>query len=158
MTGWRLGWTIAPPELISHLMNLSQCLLFGVAQFTQDAAAYALRQAHQQVTALRENFARRRDVLCDAIESIDGLTVCRPKGGMFTMVDVSELGIDGEQFANGLLDHSAVAVVPGFAFGDSVRRYVRIGYLCDERRLAEAAERIERFVAHRFAGLKPSPR
>ncbi len=158
MTGWRLGWTIAPSELISHLTNLSQCLLFGVAQFTQDAAAYALRQAHQQVTAFRESFARRRDLLCDAIESIDGLTVCRPKGGMFTMVDVSALGFDGEQFANGLLDHSAVAVVPGFAFGDSVTKYVRIGYLCDEQRLVEAAERIERFVTHRIAGLKSSPR
>ena len=74
------------------------------------------------------------------------------------MIDVSSLGFDGEQFANELLDHSAVAVVPGFAFGDSVRRYVRIGYLCDEQRLVEAAERIERFVMDRIAGLKSSPR
>jgi aspartate/methionine/tyrosine aminotransferase len=73
---------------------------------------------------------------------------------MFTMVDVSALDYDGEQFANELLDGCGVAVVPGFAFGDSVRNCVRIGYLCDERRLIEAANRIEKFVARRITDLR----
>jgi len=154
MTGWRLGWTIAPPELVHHLTNLSQCLLFGVTQFTQDAVTYALRNEQQQVTAFCASFARRRDMFCDALAKIDGLTVHRPGGGMFTMVDVSALDCDGEQFANELLDDSGVAVVPGFAFGNSVRNCVRIGYLCDERRLMEAAKRIENFVTHRIIELQ----
>jgi len=151
MTGWRLGWAIAPPELASHLANLSQCLLFGVAQFTQDAAEYALRNEYQQVSVFRDNFEKRRDIFCDAIEKIDGLSVHRPRGGMFTMVDVSALGCNGEQFANELLDHSGVAVVPGFAFGDSVRNYVRIGFLSNEKLLIGAAHRIESFVAEHYA-------
>jgi arginine:pyruvate transaminase len=154
MTGWRLGWTIAPPELVSHLTNLSQCLLFGVSQFTQDAVTYALRNEQQQVAAFCTSFEHRRDTFCDALEKIDGLTVHRPGGGMFTMVDVSALDYDGEQFANELLGGCGVAVVPGFAFGDSVRNCVRIGYLCDERRLIEAAKRIEKFVARRITDLR----
>ena len=154
MTGWRLGWTIAPPELVVHLTNLSQCLLFGVSQFTQDAVVYALRNEHQQVTTFCKSFQQRRDIFCDALEKIEGLTVHRPKGGMFTMVDVSALGYDGEQFANELLDDCGVAVVPGFAFGDSVRNCVRIGYLCDEKLLMEAAERIEKFATRRLAELR----
>jgi len=150
MTGWRLGWAIAPPELVCHLGNLSQCLLFGVSQFTQDAVTYALRHEQQQVVAFRNRFKQRRDVFCDALEKIDGLTVHRPGGGMFTMVEVSALDYDGEQFANELLDDCGVAVVPGFAFGDSVKNCVRIGYLCDEKLLMEAAERIEKFVARRL--------
>jgi arginine:pyruvate transaminase len=150
MTGWRLGWTIAPPELASHLSNLSQCLLFGVSQFTQDAVAYALRNEHQQVATFCNIFKQRRDMFCDALENIDGLIVHRPGGGMFTMVDVSALGYDGEKFANELLDDCGVAVVPGFAFGDSVRNCVRIGYLCDEKQLMDAANRIKKFVAHRI--------
>jgi len=71
MTGWRLGWTIAPPELTSHLSNLSQCLLFGVSQFTQDAVAYALRNEHQQVATFCNIFKQRRDMFCDALENID---------------------------------------------------------------------------------------
>lgn len=154
MTGWRLGWAIAPPELVSHLGNLSQCLLFGVSQFTQDAVTYALRHEQQQVVAFRNRFKQRRDAFCDALEKIDGLTVHRPGGGMFTMVDVSALDYEGEQFANALLDDCGVAVVPGFAFGDSVRNCVRIGYLCDENILLDAARRIEKFVARRITKLQ----
>ncbi len=149
MTGWRLGWTIAPPALASHFANLSQCLLFGVAQFTQDAVAYALRNEQQQISVFRNSFKHRRDIFCGALEKIDGLIVHRPRGGMFTMIDVSAFGYDGEQFANELLDECGVAVVPGFAFGDSVTNCVRIGYLCDEKLLMDAAERIETFLTHR---------
>jgi aspartate/methionine/tyrosine aminotransferase len=66
------------------------------------------------------------------------------------MLDVSALGYDGEQFANELLDDCGVAVVPGFAFGDPVRNCVRIGYLCDEKLLMHAAERIKKFATRRL--------
>jgi arginine:pyruvate transaminase len=147
MTGWRLGWTIAPATLSSHLDNLSQCLLFGVSQFTQDAAAYALRNGTTAVVEMKNKTRFRRDALCDALESINGLIVHRPAGGMFVMVDVSGLGCDGETFANGLLDHGGVAVVPGFAFGDSATNFVRIGYLSDVAVLKKAADKIHDFVS-----------
>ncbi len=146
MTGWRLGWTITPPELAHHLDNLSQSMVFGVSQFTQDAVTHALREPPAELDAIREATRRRRNVLCDALEKIAGLTVHRPAGGMFVMVDVSALGCDGNRFANELLDAEGVAVVPGFAFGDSVRDCIRIGYLHDEAVLKEAADKIGRFV------------
>jgi arginine:pyruvate transaminase len=147
MTGWRLGWAIAPTALSAHLDNLSQCMLFGVNQFTQDAATFALRNLSAEVAAMKEVFQQRRDTLCDALNEIDGLIVHRPAGGMFVMVDVSGLGCDGEAFANGLLDHAGVAVVPGFAFGDSASNYVRIGYLADETQIKKAADKIQDFVS-----------
>ncbi len=151
MTGWRLGWAIAPDELSSHLNNLAQFLLFGVSQFTQDAATLALRESHTEVLAMKNAFRSRRDVLCDELDKIDGLVVHRPAGGMFALVDVSGLGCDGETFANALLDHGGVAVVPGFAFGNSAKNFVRIGYLVDERQLKRAVERIANFVSRLFA-------
>ena len=147
MTGWRLGWTISPAALSAHLDNLAQCLLFGVSQFTQDAAAYALRNGQPDVAAMKKTMCERRDALCDALESIDGLVVHRPAGGMFAMVDVAALRCDGESFANGLLDHGGVAVVPGFAFGDSASNYVRIGYLSDVAVIKKAADKIRDFVS-----------
>jgi arginine:pyruvate transaminase len=147
MTGWRLGWTIAPAELSAHLSNLAQCLLFGVSQFTQDAATLALRESQADVAAIKAELNSRCDLLCAALSQIGGLVVHKPAGGMFVLIDVSALGCDGEEFANRLLDHGGVAVVPGFAFGDSAANFVRIGYLVDEPRLAEAAERIAGFVA-----------
>lgn len=147
MTGWRLGWTISSPTLAAHLDNLSQYLLFGVSQFTQDAAAFALRTPPAETRHMKEAFRSRRDVLCSALEKIDGLVVHRPAGGMFTMVDVSALGCNGEKFANELLDRAGIAVVPGFGFGDSVTDYVRIGYLHEEAVLEKAADKIKDFVS-----------
>ena len=96
---------------------------------------------------MKEESHSRRDVLCDRLGMIDELVVHKPAGGMFVMVDVSGLGCDGEEFANRLLDHSGVAVVPGFAFGDSARNFVRIGFLTEEAKLKKAADRIEDFVS-----------
>ncbi len=142
MTGWRIGWSVSPLALSTHLANLSQCLLFGVNQFTQDAATFALRSAQSDAANIREIFHSRRNRFCSLLENIDGLTVHRPAGGMFAMVDVSALNIDGEEFANQLLDKYGVAVVPGFAFGESTRNYVRVGYLQSNEKLSEAAKRI----------------
>jgi arginine:pyruvate transaminase len=147
MTGWRLGWTIAPPALARELDNLAQFLLFGVSQFTQDAVRFALLECDADVKRLHEAFRSRRDLLCSELGKIDGLRVHKPAGGMFAMVDVSALGCDGEQFANGLLDQQGVVVVPGFAFGDSAHDYVRIGYLVCEPKIKKAADKIKDFVS-----------
>ena len=96
-------------------------------------------------------FNERRISFCNELSSISTLDVFRPAGGMFLLVGVGKLGMDGEQFANELLDEKGVAVVPGFAFGDSVRDFVRIGFLRDVSALSEAANRIREFVTMRSA-------
>ena len=146
MTGWRLGWAIGPPQLAMHLNTLSQSLVFGVSQFTQDAVTEALLNPPAEVEQMKRRFKSRRDCLCDALEKIPELKVHRPGGGMFAMIDVSALGCDGEQFANDLLDQEGIAVVPGFAFGDSATNCIRIGFLQDEAVIKKAVEKIARFV------------
>lgn len=146
MTGWRLGWTIGPRALARNLDTLSQSMVFGVSQFTQDAVTQALREPPAELEKIKATTRTRRDTLCRALAEIPGLKVHKPAGGMFVMVDVSAVGCDGEAFANGLLDHSGVAVVPGFAFGDSAKDFVRIGYLTDVAILAEAAGKIKDFA------------
>lgn len=145
MTGWRLGWSLGPPDLVSAIADLSQALHFGICQFVQEAAITALADT-QSVARHRTLFHRRRDVLVDGLSASPHLVVPRPEGGMFVLVDVSATGLDGADFADRLLDAEGVAVVPGFGFGQSVGHSVRIGFLCDEDRLAEAARRIVRFA------------
>lgn len=147
MTGWRIGWTIAPPEVSAALISLAQALFFGVSQFTQDAAAYALANDQSSVRRMVETFDERRQSFCKALVNIEGIDVRAPAGGMFLLMGV---GTDGERFANELLDETGVAVVPGFAFGDSVSKFVRVGYLHDKEVLGDAAARIERFVNSRM--------
>ena len=146
MSGWRLGWAIAPPVLALSLEDLSQPMLFGVSQFTQDAAVVALQNSDEIVSANRDTFHLRRDVLCDRLEQIPGFKVYRPAGGMFALVDISAFGCDGETFANQLLDATGVSVVPGFAFGRSVTHCIRIGFCQDVAQLEDAAGRMAKFA------------
>jgi len=146
MTGWRLGWVIAPTALAQSLATLSQALLFGVSQFSQDAAEFALANDLESVPSMVDTFRQRRDRFCAELADIEGIKVYRPDGGMFLLVGIGDLGMDGNAFANELLDETGVAVVPGFAFGDSVENFVRIGFLRDEEVLSEAAKRIRQFV------------
>ena len=149
MTGWRLGWVLAPPDLAHHLSDLAQALLFGVSQFVQDAAVTALSAPLPELEAQRRSFKARRDALCDGLAAIPGLEIHRPDGGMFLLVDVRATGLDGEAYAQALLEETGVALTPGFAFGPSLTGFVRAGFIRDIPVLEEAVRRIARFTADR---------
>jgi len=149
MTGWRLGWAIAPVAVAHQLVDLAQCMLFGVNQFVQDAAVTALTSELPELEKFRQAFRERRDSLCAGLRSIPGLKVHTPAGGMFLLVDVSDTGLDGSEFAEQLLDSVGVSVVPGFGFGESLTNFVRIGYLSDTAILEQAIQRISQFVESR---------
>jgi arginine:pyruvate transaminase len=147
MTGWRIGWTIAPPPVARALRSLSSSLLFGVNQFVQDAAAVALDEAMDAARAMTARMRARRDLLCDGLDGAPGIHVHRPAGGMFVMLDIAATGQDGIAFADGLLDEEAVVVIPGAAFGDAVRTCLRVGLVAEEAMLVEAAGRLARHAA-----------
>jgi len=149
MSGWRLGWAIAPPRLASCLTDLSQPMLFGVSQFIQDAAVTALQHSDSIVPKQRDKFRDRRDALCRKLCKIEGFDVFKPAGGMFALVDISAFGCDGETFANELLDATGVSVVPGFAFGRAVAQCIRIGFCQEVDLLIEAAKRMADFARER---------
>ena len=146
MTGWRLGWTIAPVDVAHHLVDVGQCMLFGVNQFVQFAAATALTGDMPEIDEMRQAFRERRDSLCAGLRSITDLKAHAPAGGMFLLVDVSATGLDGYAFAEQLLENAGVSVVPGFGFGESMKNCVRVGYISDTNVLEQAVEGIARFV------------
>ena len=145
MTGWRLGWAIGPINFIKSMTDYNQAAQFGINQFVQNAAITALKDTStiDQFNAL---FKSRRDAFCEGLRKSNHLIFSTPRGGMFVLLDISSTGLSGKEFAEYLLDEEKVAVVPGFGFGQSVENTVRIGYLCDEERLTDAASRIVRFA------------
>lgn len=145
MTGWRIGWVIAPDQIIEALVNLAQAQYFGINQFVQEAAITALKdQASPQ--EIFEIFKERRDAFASALKKTNVLSFSAPQGGMFLLIDVTQTGMDGKAFAEQLLDAESVAVVPGFGFGASMKNTVRVGFLSDVHVLEEAAQRIIRFA------------
>ncbi|MBL4601183.1 MAG: aminotransferase class I/II-fold pyridoxal phosphate-dependent enzyme [Emcibacteraceae bacterium] len=145
MTGWRIGWAIGPQHFIKAMTDLAQALHFGINQFVQRAAIVALND-RDTVKEFKEMFQSRRDVLCDGLRKSNHLEFSVPRGGMFVLIDITATGLSGKIFAEQLLEEEKIAVVPGFGFGQSVENTVRIGFLCDEERLKEAAKRIVDFA------------
>ena len=146
MTGWRIGWVIAPQDVTEALITLAQPYYFGVNQFAQIAAATAIADGGVPVQ-INNLFRERRNVLVDGLRKSPNLRFSMPQGGMFVLVDVSATGQDGLAFAETLLEAEGVALVPGYGFGVSLSHHVRIGFLFEASTLAEAARRIVRHAA-----------
>ncbi|WP_276122406.1 pyridoxal phosphate-dependent aminotransferase [Pararhizobium qamdonense] len=148
MTGWRVGWALAPLAAAQHLQNLAQCMLFGSPTFIQDAAATALEAAgDEEMKYFSGELRRRRDIMCKALSAIQRLRFTRPRGGMFCFVDVSETGLSGSHFAEKLFRSDGLAVVPGTAFGPNMSDFIRISFSASEEIIENGMERLRRFCA-----------
>lgn len=147
MTGWRLGWVVAPGALAKHLTNLLLCMLYGLPGFIQDAGIAALARESAELEAMRAAYRRRRDIVCARLNGIPGLSCVRPEGAMFVMADIRDTGLSAQDFAWGLLDRHKVSVLPGEAFGPEAAGHVRISLCQPEARLEEACARIADYVA-----------
>lgn len=144
MTGWRLGWVVGPRELMSHLVNLALCMLYGCQPFIQDAAIAALDEPPAALAAMRDTYRERRDAVVETLRDSEIVATLPPAAGMFMMVDIRATGLGTHAFADRLLDEYGVSVLAGDAFGASAAGFVRLSLTVDAERLREACRRIER--------------
>ncbi|MDA0977378.1 MAG: pyridoxal phosphate-dependent aminotransferase [Proteobacteria bacterium] len=145
MTGWRLGWVVAPLAAIPPLLEFTSATVFGCSQFVQDAAAFALKNDQTYIQSVRDEYRQRRDYALARIAAIRGITCVKPAAGMFMMMDVSETGMNGYDFAENLLDRAGVSVLPGGGFGSRTTGFVRLSLTQGEQVLKQAFDRIETF-------------
>lgn len=144
MTGWRLGWVVGPRELMSHLVNLALCMLYGCQPFIQDAAIAALDEPPAALAAMRDTYRERRDAVVETLRDSEIVATLPPAAGMFMMIDIRATGLGTHAFADRLLDEHGVSVLAGDAFGASAAGFVRLSLTVDAERLREACRRIER--------------
>jgi len=147
MAGWRVGWAIGPTQLIEHMGRLALAMLYGLPGFIQQAALTALQEKSSIVAQMRDIYRRRRDVVFERLSRVPRLRCLLPEAGMFMMVDVSGTGLDTVDFTWQLFRAQGVSVLDASAFGETANGFVRLGFVVDEARLAEACERIAAFVA-----------
>ncbi len=146
MTGWRMGWAVGPAELIEHIYNLSMCMSYGLPPFIQDAATSALETDFSTARQVGDAMARRRQVLVDGLSDISGVRLYSANGGMFVVLDIRNLPVDGFTFASDLLDRHNVAVLPCDGFGPSGAGLLRVSLCAPREKLVVAAERIVEYV------------
>ena len=126
MTGWRLGYLAAPEAVAKAVDSIQSHTTANPSSFSQRGALAALKGDQQSVADMREEFDMRRNYMLDRLSKIPNVTAVKPQGAFYVLVNVSQLGLTSQNFADRLLSKSNVAVVPGAAFGDD--RTIRLSY------------------------------
>jgi aspartate aminotransferase len=142
MTGWRLGYTVAPPEVAPALAMMAVNTYTCVAEFTQYAAIDALRDRDGNTPRMVAEFARRREQFIQDLNEIPGFRCEHPEGAFYAWVDIRGTGASAEEVCRILLDDAGVAAIPGAAFGPSGKHFVRFSFASSVENLREAAARI----------------
>jgi aspartate aminotransferase len=142
MTGWRLGYAVAPPEVAAALAMMAVNSYTCVAEFTQYAAIDALRDREGNTPRMVAEFARRREQFVRGLNEIPGFRCEAPEGAFYAWVDIRGTGSSAEEICRILLDEAGVAAIPGAAFGPSGKHFVRFSFASSVENLREAAARI----------------
>ncbi len=150
MTGWRLGYICAPKPVMDVVYKIHQYGIMCAPTAAQYAALAALEESFKddfaEVKEMRSKYDERRRYLVDRLNEM-GLTCFEPRGAFYAFPCVKSTGMDGEHFALALLDAKNVAVVPGGAFGDSGKDFIRISYAYSVEAIKKALDKIEEFLA-----------
>ncbi len=151
MTGWRLGWMAAPAEIIAQARKIHQYGIMCAPMVSQRAAIEALRHCDADCTRMIEEYDHRRRFLLERFAQM-GLPCFPAQGAFYLFPSIESSGMSSEEFCEQLLQEEKVAVVPGSAFGECGKNNIRISYAYSLKHLAEAANRMERFLERHRKG------
>ncbi len=148
MTGWRVGWMVAPAEIGQTLTNLIQYSTSGVAQFMQKGAIAALDHGDDFVRMNIERARTSRDILCDALVATNRVETRKPPGALYAFLKIDGVA-DAREEAFRIVDATGVGMAPGTAFGPGGEAFMRACYLRDPKQIEDAAERLGRYIRAR---------
>jgi len=146
MTGWRLGYCVVPEFLVEPVSRLAINAVSCTAAFTQVAGAAALDGPQECVRDMVSEFARRREVIVDGLNGIDGVTCLAPKGAFYAFPNIRGTGMSSGEFTHRALHEAGVAVLSGTAFGEFGEGYLRLSFANSVENLREAVRRLKGMV------------
>jgi aspartate aminotransferase len=144
MTGWRLGYAVAPREFIDALDLLVLNTFTCTAEFSQVAAIEALQDSTNAVDAMVLEYRKRRDLFVNKLNRIPGFRCQSPDGAFYAWVNIEDTGLPAEEVQRLLLEEAGVAGIAGAAFGPAGKNYLRFSLVSARNLLEEALDRIER--------------
>ena len=147
MTGWRLGYNIAPPALTQAMLQISQQFSRSAATFTQFAGVAALNGPQDEVDNMVKIYARRRDLVSHGFSKIDGLNFSPPEGTFFFFLNIKSFGMSSQSICSHLMEQAHVVSIPGCFYGSAGEGYIRMSFAYNEEMLRNGVDAI-------VAGLK----
>lgn len=147
MDGWRLGWTVASPELTQHLLKVRQYTTVCVNTFIQHGAAEALSGDQRCVDDMVQAFVKRRQIIVDGLKGIDGVTLAEPMGAFYAFPDIRRFGKSSAEVAEYLLREHGIATVSGSVFGAAGEGHLRIAYSCSTDECRQGIDRLKQALS-----------
>ena len=145
MTGWRIGYALAPKEIVSKMDDIQSHLNSNPSSIAQWASVGAIESGETYIERNRREFERRIDILMNLLSGAEGLRIELPEGAFYAFLDVRNTSVpDDNEFCRRILEEKFVALVPGDAF--FAPGYVRMSYACSEADIRVGAERIKEFL------------
>ncbi|CDD04575.1 MAG: aminotransferase class I/II-fold pyridoxal phosphate-dependent enzyme [Ruminococcus sp.] len=145
MTGWRLGYTLAPPEITAQMLKIHQFAIMCAPTASQFAAVEAVRNGDEDIEFMKAEYDGRRRFVVSGLHDM-GIDCFVPRGAFYVFPDISGFGMTSEEFCGRLLREKHVAIVPGTAFGECGEGFARISYAYSLRHLEKALKRMEEFI------------
>jgi aspartate/methionine/tyrosine aminotransferase len=142
MTGFRLGWLVAPREAMRPLQTLQQNLFISANRFVQHAGIAALREGGATLAAMRTAYARRRDLLLSGLRDLGFRVPQVPRGAFYVFADARAFDTDSRRLAFALLERAHVGAAPGVDFGAAGEGWLRFCYAASEATIEEAIARM----------------
>ena len=146
MTGWRLGYIMAPADVMDVMKKIHQYALMCSPTASQYGAVEALRGCEADMQSMVREYDRRRRLILKGLRDL-GLPCFEARGAFYVFPDISRFGMSSEDFCSDLLMKERVAMVPGTAFGDCGEGFVRVSYAYSIKNITEALRRLERYIS-----------
>ena len=146
MTGWRVGYTVAPAPFIDEMEKLMEHMVSGVTAVAQRAALSAIEESQDCVREMVATYDKRRQIVYEGLNAIDGIKCLKPESTFYAFPNIKSLGLSSWDLAKYLVKEYKVAVVPGSIFGTGGEGYVRLSFAASIEQLQEGIARIKRGV------------
>jgi aspartate aminotransferase len=144
MTGWRLGFALAPKGILSEMLKVQQHTATCAAAFTQYAGVAALNGPQECVYEMLDVYRQRRQLIVDGLNSVPGVTCAAPEGAFYAFPDIRRTGMTSARFCEQMLEKAQVVMTPGHNFGASGEGYVRLSFANATDKLEQTVERLRK--------------
>lgn len=149
MTGWRIGYILAPEYIVKTVKNVNENNVFTAPSISQRAAIHALRMRSEVQPPIIEEYRKRTYYACERIGKLNNMSVLPPRGSLYLFVNIKGTGLSSAEVTRRLLEEAHVLVVPGNAFGESGESYLRLALTVSVEKLEEAFDRISQMELFR---------
>ena len=146
MTGWRLGYAIAPVDIVQKLGLMVQTVISNVPPFIQSAGAYALKHGVAHINLMMEEYKKRRKLMVDGFNSLNGVSCAMPDGAFYIFPNIKKTELSSEAFAALMLEKAGVAILPGTDFGSHGEGYVRATFAASREIILDGLKRMSKVL------------